>query len=1097
MSGLSWLSVILIVGQLITGYRLAAQQIIFKRYAVSDGLSSNTIYSTAQDQLGFMWFGTEDGLNRFDGYTFRHYEFNPTDTQSIPNNVVRCLLVDADNTIWVGTDDGLCVFDQITGTFRRFTKDTLSDYGLNNQHITALTETKDFICIGTNGGGVNMFNKQTGSMIQLSRDPALSGITSITALASDNQNTLWIGTSDQGLIRYKTDTKEVKRFNSEGAPPTISENYIASIYVSRNQMVWIGTLNSGLNQIDPVSGSIVTYANNIADESTLSQNTVFSITEDAQGIIWVGTLGGGLNAFYPKNKKFTRYQNNTLNPTSLSNNTVWCAMIERSGTLWVGTTYGLNTYNKSHIKFKTTTISDLSNNNIYAITPAGNGELWAGVLGNGLVRLSANSVLQKNYRVSDGLPSENITALYQVRSGLLYIGTMEGLAVLEPSQNRISRIQLNGKSSDFITALYEDSNNRLWIGTKGSGAYKLMRQSNNPEPLKKLNSKWVTSFIEDKDGNIWIGTAGGGINIIKKENTVTYLKFSEQEGSVSSDYINCLARTSSGIIYVGTYGGGLNVTKTPGSLLFNHYNEADELSDNIILALAITERDDVWFSTGNGITNIRTQKYGKPIFRNFNELDGLQYKYNTSAAAYLGNSTIAFGGLTGLSLFNVGEINYNKNKPAVVITSFKLFDKEYKLDSLISIKRYVELNYNQNFISFEFSGLNYVFPDKNSYTYILEGSESEWVDAGNRRYVAYTNLDPGTYYFRVKAANNDGVWNEEGKSITVVIKPPFWRTWWFYTMVFIVVLLSIYGIFQLRTRRLRRANTLLETRVNERTQELTEEKEKVEKQSFELQQAFTDLKQTQQQLIQSEKMASLGQLTAGIAHEIKNPLNFVNNFSKLSNELFDEFKQCTSEQERVDLIKTIQLNLSKINEHGIRANNIVSSMMMHARQISSDKQLCDINKLLDDTTSLAFQGVRSSLAEFKCAIKKDYDHSIPKINLIQQDISRVILNLLNNSFYAVHERYRSGASQYEPQVSVSSRLSDAKLVITITDNGTGIQDDIKDKIFQPFFTTKPAGKGTGLGLSLSFEIVKAHAGEMIFTSQFGKSTSFIITLPLT
>lgn len=1082
---------------LLIAFHTVAQPLTFRRYSVSDGLSSNTIYSTAQDKFGFMWFGTEDGLNRFDGYTFKHFEFNPTDTTTIPNNVVRALLVDTDNNIWIGTDEGLCIYNQVHSVFRRFKSDTLSEYNLNNQHITAFAEYGDYICIGTNGGGVNIYDKRTGKIEKLYRKPNVPITTYITALAVDKEGNLWIGSSGKGLVSYNLRSGIGKLYVSSATDVnSLSENYVGAIYVSKNNAIWVGTLNSGLNKFNPSTGKFTSYSNEAGNEASLSQNSVFSITEDNYGTLWVGTLGGGLNALNVNTGRFTRYQNNTNNPSSLSNNTVWTVMIERSGTLWIGTTYGLNTYDRSQIKFRTTAIQEGGNNNVYAVASDNNQGLWAGVLGSGLVYINNYGRLIKTYRTEDGLPSNNVTSVLSTTTGTLYVGTTEGMASLTSGASRLQKIILPYNSQDvFITSLFEDSKHTVWIGTKGAGAF-IMNPNGTIEAIRGLNNYWVTCFEETVQGDIWIGTRGSGINVISKSGAVSQIQNSKDRKSISSNFINCLKRDHNGHIYVGTYGGGLNLINPKEVSAVRSFNENDGLPDNIILAISSDSNNDIWFSTGNGISNLKQQAGEKFVFRNFNELDGLQYKYNSGSVTVLGKNVLVFGGVNGLSIFNPDEIIYNTNKPAVVITSFKLFDKEYKLDSLISLKKYIELNYNQNFLSFEFSGLNYVFPDKNSYAYILEGSEKEWVNAGIRRYVAYTNLDHGTYRFRVKAANNDGIWNEEGAYITIVINPPFWRTWWFYTLAFIFIVLSILGIFQLRTRNLRRANTLLERRVEERTRQLIEEKEKVEKKSVELEQALNDLKQTQQQLIQSEKMASLGQLTAGIAHEIKNPLNFVNNFSKLSQELIDEFLESKSEEDRQDIINMLKQNVAKIHEHGARANNIVSSMMMHARQSTNDKQLTDLNKLLDDTTTLSFQGMRSTHIDFSCSIKRNFAKDLPKSVIIQQDISRVILNLLNNAFYAVNERNKKQTSGYEPTVSVSSALIGNKIRISIKDNGTGIPEDIKEKIFQPFFTTKPTGQGTGLGLSLSYEIMKAHGGDMMVESKAGEYTEFIITLPI-
>jgi signal transduction histidine kinase len=408
----------------------------------------------------------------------------------------------------------------------------------------------------------------------------------------------------------------------------------------------------------------------------------------------------------------------------------------------------------------------------------------------------------------------------------------------------------------------------------------------------------------------------------------------------------------------------------------------------------------------------------------------------------------------------------------------------------------ITLSHNQNNLSIEFIALHYSNPSKNRYSYKLENYDNEWRDVGNQHTAFYPQLPPGTYIFRVKASNDKGVWNEQGASLKIVITPPWWRT----NAAYLGYVLLLLG-FGFAVDRYVRRRILQKEREKNRVRELEQAKE-IEKAYHKLEQTHEALKATQSQLIQSEKMASLGELTAGIAHEIQNPLNFVNNFSEVNKELVDEFEQEIQKQNYTKakaIAKDIRDNEEKINRHGKRADAILKSMLQHSRTSSGKKEPTDLNALADEYLRLAYHGQRSKDDLFKPTLKTDWDNSIGKINIIPQDIGRVLLNLYYNAFYAAALPFKGGFLESDknnrPTVWVSTKKVADKVLISVRDNGPGIPSNIVDKIFQPFFTTKPTGQGTGLGLSLSYDIVKAHGGEINVETKEGEGSEFFIQLP--
>jgi signal transduction histidine kinase len=486
--------------------------------------------------------------------------------------------------------------------------------------------------------------------------------------------------------------------------------------------------------------------------------------------------------------------------------------------------------------------------------------------------------------------------------------------------------------------------------------------------------------------------------------------------------------------------------------------------------------------------------------------DGIQgLLYGDGSCLKTSNGLLIFGGNNGITVFNPDDIARNSPPPKVFITGFKIGNTSTKIsqnksvnDSLSNLND-IRLAFNQNNISIDYTGIHYANPFKNKFAYKLENYDKDWREVGALRTANYYGLPPGKYIFRVKAANSNGVWNEKGAYIRITVTPPWWKTWWAYCIYGLILLAGT-----LAFHRFQKERTIRKERERTHRREL-EQARAIEK-------AYTELKTTQSQLIHAEKMASLGELTAGIAHEIQNPLNFVNNFAEVSIELIEELKQesavssqqpvpseARDRQSAMEIMDDIKQNLEKINHHGKRADAIVKAMLQHSRTSNGQKTPTDINALADEYLRLSYHGLRAKDKSFNADFKTDFDPDLPKIEVISQDIGRVLLNLINNAFYAVSIRNLSALSnltgtEYKPTVIVSTRKSGTMIEISVKDNGNGVPKNVLDKIFQPFFTTKPAGQGTGLGLSLSYDIMKVHGGELKVETKEGVGTEFIIVL---
>lgn len=1094
---------------------------VFRHLNTSQGLSHNRITCIIQNKEGFIWVGTEDGLNRYNGYKVDVYKHDPSDGSSISNSGIRCLFEDSKGMLWAGTDDGLNYFDITIEKFKTY-KLTPGKNSISSNQITCMSEDANGnLWVGTAGGGLSLYNLSKQEWKTFKNTPGdASSICSnnITAITKDKNNVIYVGT-DKGLAI--ADKNQLGKFSIIAHDPannnTVLENEITSLYADFQDKIWIGTLNSGLSAMT-TTGQFTHYTNLGSSGSNVGANSVFGICKDLDGTIIVATIGGGLMVLNTGKNVFTAYTHDKLDPFSVSSNNIWCVYRDKSGLIWIGTDNGVDYYKEDLMRFKTESplgAADVIENvplnkNTFCALTDNSGNTWLGILGSGIVVKDKTGNVIGSYNMSNGLCDNNVLSLYQDKQGIVWAGTYNGLTSIDRKNSSLKIYRnesgnVNSLSNNNIRAIAEDASGNIWIGTYGGGLNKLNRQTGTftayrqtPGNTKGLANDIVTALIPDNN-ILYVATFGGGLSTLNiSANTFTnYAVNASSQNSISSNFINCIYTYTNNKLLIGTYGGGMSVLdKATGT--FKRYTERNGLPNNNITNITIDSDNMVWITTGNQIGKLKLNEADSLLnVRIYDEQDGVFNRFNAGACTRSADGRIIFGGNNGINKFLPAAIKDNPYAPPVVITKFFLFEKPYFTDTIIMAKNIIELTYNQNFFAFEFAALNYILPEKNQYAYMLEGLEKDWTYCGTRRDRQYTDLDPGTYRFRVKAANNDGIWNEEGTFITLRIRPPFWKTWWFYILSALAFAGLTVAYIRWRTRTLMKQYEILEERVTVRTAELRDEKEKSEHKSIELERTVKELKDTQSQLIHAEKMASLGQLTAGIAHEIQNPLNFVNNFSELSKEMMDELANTPAEDEKEELIYDIRQNLLKINEHGKRAERIVKSMLMHSRTRTADKALTDINKLAEDALNLSYTSLRARDHNFGCENIIELDSKVPQLDVVQQDISRVLLNIFNNAFYAVNAMRKKEPPTYKPVIKLKTSLQGKRIIISITDNGGGIPEDIVDKIFQPFFTTKPTGEGTGLGLSLSYDIItKGHNGFLKVNVIKNTSTEFVIELPV-
>jgi signal transduction histidine kinase len=612
---------------------------------------------------------------------------------------------------------------------------------------------------------------------------------------------------------------------------------------------------------------------------------------------------------------------------------------------------------------------------------------------------------------------------------------------------------------------------------------KVTHYLNDPADSLSMSLNYVSRIKRDHRGNLWVGTiTGGGLNCL---NTHTG-KFQRY---LSGANIYGLFEDSQGRIWAGTDDGIYWNKDMKTFSKLNVFDQDEELG--IVLSIMEDKKGNLWLQTYDGLVRLNSEGKNPKLY---GKNQGYYSMSSTSGPNYFirhrGDwGELLYGDKTGYYAVFPENLKSNPHAPQIAISQFKLQDTTGKHHLVLTFRDRsgrgdeIQLSHNQNAFSVDLAAIHYTSPEDNRLQYKMENYDKSWRQGTPSETVYYYNLNPGNYQLKVRAANSDGVWVE--RSVSILINPPWWQTWWAYSIYGLLILLALYGI-----HRYQKARYVRLERERSRAKELA--------QANEIKKAYHELRIMQNQLIQQEKMASLGELTAGIAHEIQNPLNFVNNFSEVNTELLGEMKEMLDYahyDNARSIAEEIIRNEQKIVDHGHRADNIVKNMLQHSRSSSGIMEPVSLNNLTDEYVKLAYHGLRAKDKDFNAIIHKDFDQSISSINLVSQDIGRVLLNLYNNAFYAVAEMKMKDKPGYEPTIWVSTKNLGKNVEISIRDNGSGITEKNKDKIFQPFFTTKPTGQGTGLGLSISYDIVKAHGGEIRAESKEGEGSNFIVQFP--
>jgi ligand-binding sensor domain-containing protein len=809
----------------------------FDRISLENGLSQSTVNAIAQDGLGFLWFGTQDGLNRYDGYGVTVFKHNVRDTQSVSDNGIWSLCRDHDGDLWIGTmRGGLSRYNITTGRFHQYRTSVGDTTSISDDNVTSVfQDSRGVIWAGTLTGGLNRLDPASGRVHRYQFDPADSASladNTVWTVAEDSAGTLWIATWG-GLCRFippavRADGAHAHgsfvRYKRGAAASSPGSNNIRTLMVDRKGMIWVGTWGRGLDRLEPHTGTFTHYTHSVSDGRSLSSNLILSLHEDRNGAIWVGTGDAGLNLLDPVSGTVRHFAPDPSSPVAL-NNGIICSLIEDSaGTLWIGTgAGGVNRYDRmknrfDHYRDNENDPDDLAGNDVWTLLEDHNGVLWIGTYGSGLNRFDRKTNTFTHYVHVPGrthtISHNNVISLCETRAGVLYCGTEGG--GLNRFDNRTGEFfqyrhdprDPSSLAQDEVTVLLEDRHGVLWIGTNGSGLDRMEPATGrithfapDEKDARALPAGSILALLEDRQGDLWVGMYGGGAARIETSTgTITRYPFEQaQPGGINNSTVLSFYEEPSGIMWIGTYGGGLNrFDRSTGS--WQYITEQQGLPNDVIYGIMPDARGNLWLPTNKGLARYT---YATGSIKVFDMTDGLQgNEFNQGAHTRTRGGEFLLGGINGFNAFFPDSIADNRFVPPVYLTSFRVFDKEVGLPAALSVTRAIELTHDRNFLSFEFVALNYTSPGKNRYAYMLEGLDGNWIEAGTRRYVSYTNLDPGHYVLRVRGSNNDGVWNTAGTALSITIVPPYWRTWWFQVLAVGTIAAILFFMYRYRVNKL-------------------------------------------------------------------------------------------------------------------------------------------------------------------------------------------------------------------------------------------------------------------------------------------------------
>ena len=801
-----------------------AQQNHFTHFTTEDGLSQSSVFSIVQDDIGFMWFATEDGLNKFDGNTFTVFRNNPNDSTSLPDIGIRKAYKDRSGKLWILSLRGkLCKYNPQKNNFKRYTFN--SDIISNIIKIITLTEDNNgnLWAISTKGEFFIYDLKKDIFIYKPLSEKFEKQFHSIHVQCAlvDNENSFWIGTWE-GLAHLNFKNQKLNWYNNSAtAPNSLGGDMVFSLAEDEDGKIWIASANGGVSVYNKSTNKFKVYKISNGQQRNICSNRIMSILIDSRKQIWLGSLDKGLDLFDQEKTTFKNFSHNPSIVSSFSIGAVMSIYEDKSGGIWFGTGGGgLNRYdplnqNFNHIQHIPGNTLSISANPVLAICEDHLGNLWLGSDGGGVNVKEKNSTEFNYYLQNPPFGSNAITVIYEDSKGNIWIGADPGIdspagALIRYDRKTKSFSHFNKVKIKFggIAAVHQDRFGELWIATTSDGIHRFNLNTEkeivyrtNPNDSTSLGSNSIFSICEDSFGALWFGSISTGLSLFDRK-TNSFLKFvndPKNNFSLGSNSVWCVIEDINKNIWVGTWGGGLNRFDRE-KRSFKRYNVDNGLAGNIVYGIIPDEEGNLWISTNKGLTKFNTVTF---VFTNYDRSNGLLINdFSTGATFKSKDGRLFIGGNSGVISFDPKKITENSYIPNVVITDFRVFDKPFILDKSILFTDEIELTYDQNFFTFEFASLDYSVPKKNIFEYKLEGIDNDWIRSEGRRFASYTDINNGKYKFKVRGSNNSGKFNPAEAVINIIIAPPFWKTWWFRVLAIILISIMLYLLHRYRLNRL-------------------------------------------------------------------------------------------------------------------------------------------------------------------------------------------------------------------------------------------------------------------------------------------------------
>jgi signal transduction histidine kinase/ligand-binding sensor domain-containing protein len=1054
----------------------------FDHLGTDKGLSQSNVLSILQDSRGFMWFGTNDGLNKYDGYKFTIYrndlknpksisgnfikdmtqaangdiwfatigggisrfdrrkeQFinfrnNPKDENTVTRDDVNSILEDSEGKLWIGTTMGLDVYDPIIKKFTHYKHSEKDLNTLSDDYINDIIEDNYHNIWIATANGLNMYNRTNRKFtrfLHIARDPNTIASNEITAVFEDSEQRIWVGTARNGLDIFDRNKGIFDHYvHDPDIEYSLSNNSVRTIAEDDEKRLWIGTENSGFSILELETGLFYNYMNDEVDHSTLGSNSINTIHKDAKNNMWLGSFNAGVDLVSRDASKFAHYKH-MLHENSLSNNHVICFFEDSKNNIWIGTDgsgvdmFNPETSNFSHFKNEKNNLNSISGNNVLCITEDYKKNIWIGTWGKGI---SIYNPELKTYKHLKHDP-QNVNSL----------------------------------ANDNVWTMLKDRDKKIWIGTYGGGLdmYDPVKDSfthfqYDRNSVTGLRDNWINSIFEDKQGNIWISTGGGGINIYNKSNgRFSYIMNGDTGNDFNATNVGCIIEDMNGNMWISTITGLYFLDRSINKL--SVYTKQEGLPSNVIHGIIEDKFGHIWISTTQGISRFSpvTKK-----FKTYTVADGLQSnEFKEKAFLESSDGSIYFGGNNGFNRFFPQNVRNVLFDPPLVITNFQVFNKDVPiavnetdpsaLTQSITETKAITLPYSNSVFSFEFASLNYTITEKKRYAYMLEGFDKTWNEVGTQRTATYTNLDPGKYIFKVKGLNNDGQWSQNITSIEITITPPFWLTWWFRVSAIVLFLGSVGLVYGWRMKNIKNQKKELEVQV--------------EKQTIQLVQANKEMELKNRELEQFAYVAS---------HDLQEPLRTTSSFVEL---LQQQYKGKMDEK--------ADKYLMFIAQSSERMKTLIKDLLDYSR-IGKKKEIekVDCNQMLQEVIA----DLGTAITEANAEIIHD---PLPIINGYPTEIKQLFQNLIINAI-KFRKKYTS------PVIRITAEKTDDHWNFAIADNGIGIDEQHKDRIFVIFqrLHTRNEYPGSGIGLSHCKKIVELHKGKIWVDSKPGFGSTFHFTI---